>query len=445
VEQTNSINFAWLLKLRWGGIIGQVVLVVLIHWGLGIALPLLPLFLIIALGLASNVACAVWMRRNPEVPHGLLGGVMLTDVVLLTGLLYFTGGPFNPFSFLYLVNIALAAVVLQSGWTWALVSMSLGCYGALFVDHVPLPLGQSDGHGTHMWMHLQGMWIAFGVTAAFIAYFIQRITRALAQRDADLVVARSLSARQERLASLATLAAGATHELSTPLSTIAVVAKELEHQLEHGAGGAAAVEDARLIRREVDRCRDILTQLATDAGESTGEAFHAIAVEELFRLASRDLPGGSVHLAEDPTLSRQTLYVPPRAVAQALRAVLKNARQASPRGEEITVSVGIEHGMWRFVVRDRGAGMSEQMLGRAAEPFFTTKDGREGQRGMGLGLFLARAVLERIGGRLDLESQLGVGTTATLIVPADASAVVGHASAAGGKPSAPAHASMVGG
>jgi two-component system sensor histidine kinase RegB len=445
VEQTNSINFAWLLKLRWGGSIGQAALVVLIHWGLGIALPLRPLFLIIAFGLASNVACAVWKQRNPEVPHGLLGSVMLTDVVLLTGLLYFTGGPFNPFSFLYLVNIALAAVVLQSAWTWALVSMSLGCYGALFVDNVPLPLGHGDGHGQHMWMHLQGMWVAFGVTAAFIAYFIQRITRALARRDADLAAARSISARQERLASLATLAAGATHELSTPLSTIAVVAKELEHQLEHGAGGIAAVEDARLIRREVDRCRDILAQMATDAGESTGEAFQAIAAEELFRLATGDFPDGGVRLAGDPALIRQTLHVPRRAVSQALRAVVKNARQASPRGEQVTVSVGIERGMWRFVVRDRGPGMSEQMLGRAAEPFFTTKDCSEGQRGMGLGLFLARAVLERIGGRLDLDSRPGAGTTATLFVPADASAAVGRACAAGANPGAPAHASTFGG
>jgi two-component system sensor histidine kinase RegB len=291
-------------------------------------------------------------------------------------------------------------------------------------------------HGqSGMWMHLQGMWFAFGITAAFIAYFIQRITRALAHRDADLTAARMLSARQERLASLATLAAGATHELSTPLSTIAVVAKELEHQLENGGGSPDAVEDARLIRRQVDRCREILVQLAADAGESSGEAFRVVSVEQLLRLALDGLHDvDRIQLPTDATLIGHTLRIPPRAIAQALRAVIKNAREASAADRPITIAAEIDHGMWRLAVRDHGAGMTEQTLARAAEPFFTTKADNGGQSGMGLGLFLARAVLERIGGRLDLASEPGLGTTAVLTVPMDATPADARADLAASRP-----------
>ena len=132
-----------------------------------------------------------------------------------------------------------------------------------------------------MAMHLQGMWVAFGVASAFIVYFLLRVRRALARRDEELAASRNLAARQERLASLATLAAGAAHELATPLSTIAVVAKDLERDVGALAAGADALEDVRLMRREVERCRRILERMRVDAGESAGERFARVSAREL--------------------------------------------------------------------------------------------------------------------------------------------------------------------
>jgi len=411
----HAINFSWLVTLRWGALAGQLVTIVAVDGLMGIHLPLTPLACVLALGAASNAACIVW-RRRVAVQEWMLAAVMLFDVVWLTAVLYLTGGPFNPFSFLYLVNIALAAVILPPVWTWLLVGFSVACFGGLFFAHVPLPIDHSMGHDDHpISMHVQGMWVAFGVAATFTVYFIQRVTRALARQDAELAEARAAAARHEKLASLATLAAGAAHELATPLSTIAVVAKELEGQL----ADQPAIGDARLIRHQVERCREILAQMSTDAGESAGEPLTTISLAALLDAALVDLPASRLRRALTPDALASLLVVPPRAVSQALRGVVKNALQASAPDGEVVVAASLEEGRWRIQVRDRGPGMTPEVLARAGEPFFTTKndDGRD--RGMGLGLFLARAVAERLGGDLAIESAAGRGTDVALTLPAD--------------------------
>jgi two-component system sensor histidine kinase RegB len=413
----HRLNFSWLIKLRWGAIIGQVVIILLVDLGMGLAVPHAPLFALIALEAASNLACMAWMRSGAEVREWMLGLVMSFDVLLLTGLLYLTGGPYNPFSFLYLVHLALAAVVLSAVWTWTLVGLSLACFGALFFHHIPFPSeeGASAGHGDHLHTHVQGMWVAFGVAAGFIVYFVQRVTRALAARDAELAAAHMQTARSERLASLATLAAGAAHQLATPLSTIAVVAKELERQLERQANAEAAVADARLIREQVERCREILLQLAADAGESTGEPPVEVGVDELLQRALGGVSGRERVIVESAAAGEH-IRAPIRLVAQAIRAVLRNALDAST-GQSVWVRAAVDDGRCRIEVRDRGPGMTADVLQRAGEPFFTTKGP---DRGMGLGLFLTRSILEQMGGSLELESKPGAGTTAVLSLPAGA-------------------------
>lgn len=422
-----GIDLSWLVTLRWGALAGQLATILAVDLIMGIALPLAPLAGVLAIGVASNLGIAAW-RRSAAVEDGMLAAVMLLDVALLTAILYLTGGPFNPFSFLYLVNIALAAVILPAGSAWAIAGVSLTLFGGLFFAYVPLPLaghGLEHGHavgGEHpISMHVQGMWVAFGVAAAFIVYFIQRVRRALAVRDAELAELQRDAARHEKLASLATLAAGAAHELATPLSTIAVVAKELERALGGGASDAAAAADARLIREQVQRCRDILEQMAADAGESSGEAPATTTVAALVAAAVAALPERA-RIDSDAAAVAAWTCGPPRAVAQALRGVIKNALEASTGTVRVTVRAGAAApgggGSWRVVVSDGGAGMPPEVLARAGEPFFTTKNSGGGARGMGLGLFLARVVFEGLGGGLEIASELGRGTTVTLVLPA---------------------------
>lgn len=413
-DERSRINLSWLLLLRWGAAAGQAITVLVVWSGMGIELPLVALFLLIGLGAATNVAASIWAARSDFIHEATPALLMLIDVVLLSGLLGLTGGPSNPFSTLYLVNIALAAAVLPPRWTWALVVVSVGCFGLLFAvstgDHAGMA---HSGLG----LHFEGMFVAFAVSAVFIAHFVQRVTSELALRDNELADAQQARARAERLASLGTLAAGAAHELATPLSTIAVVARELERKLvpEDEGGDDTAAEDARLVREQVDRCRHILDQMSVDAGEVRGETFVAVELEELVLASTEGLLEADrlevVFQSSDPSRS---LYVPKRAVAQALRAITKNALEASPAGSPVEIRAGLNGAEWRIAVRDRGPGMSDEILSRVGEPFFTTKGP---DQGMGLGVFLAKTVLSGLGGALDLRSRPGAGTTAELRLP----------------------------
>jgi two-component system sensor histidine kinase RegB len=408
----DETNLPWLLRLRWAALAGQLLTIVIVRYAMRSPLPIASLLGLLAISLLISVA---WHLRPADlvIRGWWLGATMVLDILVFSGLLYFTGGPMNPFSFLYLVPIALAAMILGSAWTWALVLLSLTASAVLFFWHRPLELGES--HAEHMRLHLQGMWIAFGVGAAFIVYFLRRIRRALVERDAELQASRNLVARQERLAALATLAAGAAHELSTPLATIAVVAKELERAVVATPASSALADDVRLVRTQVDRCRAILERMCVDAGEMRGERFALATVHELVAGSLAGLGGEiAVRTDVDPALQGVSLQVPARAVAEAIRGVLKNAQDASPAGADVALVVRRTKHAIDFSVEDRGPGMARAVLDRVGEPFFTTKPLG---RGMGLGLFLARTVVERLGGSLRLESILGRGTTAIVSVP----------------------------
>lgn len=418
---TASINLRWMIRLRWVAIAGQVLLIAAVEVAIGIELPLVPLFALIGLEAASNVACSRWAAGGARVPPWLLAGLIAADIAGLTALLYLSGGPVNPFTLLYLVQVALAAVILRRLASWAVVALATAAYGALFLlpgsgldDHMML-------HGPdHMRLHLVGMWVAFTVAGVFIVYFVQEIRGALARREAELADARARTARHEQFAALAALAAGAAHELATPLSTIAVVARELDRQLTRDGADPVTLGDIRLVRAQVDRCRDILARMAADAGEAP----RAVSIRELIAEAVEGLPAAPRCLVSVPAEQEgAALCVPVRAVAQALRAVLQNAVQVSAPGAPVRLEVNRRDGMFAFAVRDRGPGMAPHVLRHAGEPFFTTKPPGHG---MGLGLYLARATLTQIGGRLDIDSAEGAGTTVTLLVPPSVHACAGR-------------------
>jgi two-component system sensor histidine kinase RegB len=268
--------------------------------------------------------------------------------------------------------------------------------------------------GDPMALHLRGMWVAFTVGAAFIVYFVTRVKAALADRDVALAKAREAAVASERLASLATLAGGAAHELATPLGTIAIVARELELELAEREV-PSALADVQLIRSQVDRCRAVLDQLAVDAGQAPGESEAALPLSEL--LAESLAPvrrRDSIDLDVSEELGAVQIPGFVSAMAQTLRAVVRNALDASGPEQRVRLTAVRENGGVRVVVRDEGTGMDEATLTRATEPFFTTK---EHGRGMGLGLFLGRVVLERQGGSLTIESSLGHGTSVSLWFP----------------------------
>lgn len=414
------INLEWLLRLRWGLLLGQALVIGVAAYGLELALPVPVLAALLGLEALTTLSVRAWLAGERRVTDGTIGKLMLWDTLVLTGLLALSGGTHNPFTTLYLVNVALGTVLLPARWTWGLLGFTLAAFGSLFVlQGVELPAGLArPDHAELMRLHLNGMWVAFAVAAGFIVYFVQRVTRALGAREQELAQARALHARREKVASLATLAAGAAHELSTPLSTIAVVAKEVERALAASGSSEAVREDLRLIRQQVDRCRDVLVQMSADAGQTTGEPFHALPLGRLVEDTLAELPGAERVRVEVPEeLRGWRVHGPPRALARVLRGLVKNALQATPESRPVELRVRAETAGARLEVRDGGAGMPAEVLARAGEPFFTTKAPGEG---MGLGLFLARTLAEQLGGSLELRSSPGKGTTASLALPVDA-------------------------
>ncbi len=410
------VNLHWIVQLHWWAILGQCVVIAAAEAWTPIGLPLATLGGLVVLEVAGNIALGAWARRV-HVTDASVAAVMFIDIGVLTVLLDLTGGAPNPFSTLYLVIVALAAVLLPLRWAWALMGASLVGFGMLFVgDAVSGPTHhiRSDlDHAAMMNAHLRGMWIAFALAAVFVVFFVQRVSTALADRERELQDARGQAARREKLASLATLAAGAAHELSTPLSTIAVVAKELQRLLADQVPPHVR-EDLQLVRDQVGRCREILDRMAAHAGENVGEPLARLSVRRWVTSALEGFAARDRVEVEAPQGDAE-LVGPPRALAAALRGLLKNALQASPPGEKVTLRVSAAGGRIRASVVDRGGGMTPDVLARAGEPFFTTKGPGEG---MGLGLFLTRALTEQLGGAFQIVSRAGAGTEAWIDLPA---------------------------
>jgi len=330
-------------------------------------------------------------------------------------MLALTGGPMNPFSLLYLVQITLSAVVLRKIWTWALGVLSTVCFGLLFFFRAPSDAFQGHHVEQGLSPHLVGMWIAFVIAVGLITFFTGKIAEALRTREQEVLVLQDQVSKNERLASLVTLAAGAAHELGTPLGTIAVVAKELERYAADIQSNKAVLEDARLIRAEVERCRRILERMSARSAKPMGEMLMRVSVRDFLSEIVGQFPEQQRGLLKielpDETLGAS---LPVQATAQSVAALVQNALDANLDERQILI-IATENGSdLRIAIRDQGHGMPATVLRRIAEPFFTTK---QPGKGMGLGTFLVRTFAESLGGRVLFDSIQGEGTTVTLELP----------------------------
>lgn len=413
VPRDPHIVLPWLVRLRWLAVVGQLAAIAVACFLLDVELPANPIIAVLLTTVVTNLVLHFLIAKNREQLPGLIPGVLILDVVLLTQMLYWTGGPTNPFVILFLVHVAITVTVLGQAWATVISVLSVLCYGLLmFLKFTRLEV--SPGKPLSAGVLSAGQWIAFALVAAIIAYFIGRVSRELRQRDAAIARMRDMIAINERLASLTTLAAGAAHELGTPLATIAVVARELELALDKLNGDVVMVDDARLIRSEVDRCRRILDRMKVDESEINAQTRQPVLVEELVRKVRGELHEQQVaRLMVQAPSGLEVLYLPLQLTLQSVSILLHNAFDASGQSEPVTLKIEKSGESVAFIVTDRGAGMDDATLRRVGEPFYTTKPPG---KGMGLGIFLTRLVAERFGGGLTFASQEGKGTVATLIL-----------------------------
>ena len=400
------------LTLRWGTVSCQIVLFVAVRFLFATEVPLLVLGLI-AFEVASNLIFIWLIGEKRTIPVSVVTGVMFLDITLLTALLALTGGAMNPFTFLYLIHVVVGAILLPGVMAWGLAAFSCACYGLFFwpglflSDMADHSIHHDGGLSPEMSFHLQGMWVAYVITAFFVVFFVTRIQQALVTRREIKVRLQEEQCKNERLAALAALSASAAHEFATPLSTIAVAAGELYREIKQG-GNEIWVEDLLLIRSQVTRCRDILYELAADAGEPMGEGIDTLpsatsSTGSMPPWTDRKAAGG--HLPQTPEAA---VTVPRRSVIRVLRGLVSNAFHASDAQLAVTLKAWVNNGTVLFDIIDQGKGMDQETVTKAREPFFTTKPAGQG---LGLGLYLAETLAERLGGGLEIDSIPGAGTT----------------------------------
>ena len=404
-------NLRRLLLLRLLVVLGPGVMLLWLHFGLTPPQPLPPWSIALFLGLIALAFLALSLRSRRLTPVAAweLFAYLQFDVLALTILLYFGGGASNPFVSLLLLPLIIAAALLPAGQVWAMAGATVAVYTALMFHYLPLP-GMLSGHGSGFHAHLWGMWLVFVISALLIAGFVARLAAALRQRDRQVARLREKALRDEQILALGMFAAGAAHELGTPLATIAVLAKELER--EHGEDSPLGA-DLRTLRQQVEACKAILGDLLRSADLSADrEAAQTLDVV-LERTRDRwQLLRPWVPLRVDCAgPSPPPAVTAPQTIGQTLISLLNNAADACPEGVDLA-------GRWdarRVVIeiRDRGPGLPPEVESHLGEAFCSTKDG-----GTGVGLLLANATLERLGGQVSLTRDPRGGTCTRIDLPA---------------------------
>lgn len=423
-----EINLQWMIHLRWAAIAGQLITVLVVRFALGVEIPLAALLGVIGVEFGTNGALLLALRRvaalrqrgAPVAGEGAVGsaatgrlhavqlGVSVLDTLLLTVLLALSGGISNPFCAFLVIHVALAAVLLPLRHSLVAAAAVVGALLYLVLGPGPVrDLAASEA------LRSWGTVVAVSLTAILTVYFVSRVTTALVQRSEELEGERERRVRRRHLEALGTLAAGAAHELGTPLSTIAIVAKELERRLEREGATEEDLGDARLIRDEVARCRRILGRMSTDAGDGPGEAIVSTELPEFGRAVLGEMAGASAVVLE-VLGGEEPVELPREGLATSVRAIVQNALDASRPGQKVELVLRRDPEALEVCVVDLGEGMDAARLERALEPFFTTKDVG---RGMGLGLYLASSFIEGIGGQLQIESRPGRGTRVCAVIP----------------------------
>lgn len=380
-----------LTVFRWWMVGGLVLAAVSAQTLLAIDLPWLPLGAALLLLAGYNLVISLRADEANGSP-GALAGQLLVDLAALGVLLFLSGGATNPLISLLLLPVAFAALSLPLPWTAGVAAVAIGLYSLLMLYSLPLPVADAQRAAQ---LHLGGMWLTFVVSAALVAWFVTRMTAAIRERDAWLATAREEGLRDAQVVALGQLAAGAAHELGTPLATMNVLAGEL---MRDERLPADARDDLRLLCGQIAQCKETVGGLTRQAGIERPVTLTA-ADDWLKGLLARWQslwPEASCVLAMTGSGVAPHIAID-AAVEQAIMNLLNNAARVAP--QDMRLALGWGKGLLSIAVHDCGPGFPPEVLrGAGAEPVMAA------QGGSGIGLWLTRAAIERRGGRLKLDN-----------------------------------------
>ena len=375
-------------------------------------LPLRPVAAALAFLGLLNVLTHARLRMTWPVTDVEFFGNLAGDVLGLTALLYFAGGSTNPLVSLFLLPLMIAATILPARYNWGVAALAVACYSLLLFWYLPLGTQRAHGEGAAQFnLHVLGMWATFVVSAGLIAHFVASMAHSLRDRDRMLALAREESLRNERIVALGTLAAGAAHELGTPLATMTVLADDMAQRY---AGQPELREDTAEMQTQIANCKTIISALTDSAGAARGENGRGQAADSFLDevLAKWLLMRPAVNVVcRWIDASPAPPIIVEQALSQAVINLFNNSADASPSSVEILGRS--EANQVVIEIKDRGPGLSAEVARRAGEAFFSTKS----PAGLGIGLFLANATIERFGGRVRIANREGGGACTQISLP----------------------------
>lgn len=400
--------------LRWLAIILQIIAIVLAFSLLPMNIAATPLLVIVAFLAFFNLIVWLRLKRAFRVTDLEIMLHLVIDSMALTALLYFAGGSTNPFVSLLLVPVVLAAAYLRGIYVfWVLLSCAL-LYTFLMTNFLPLPpVGERFG-GDFM-VHIYGMWGTFILSALVGAILVYSLSRTGRERDRQLAEMQQRVLRNEHIVSVGAMAAGTAHELNTPLSTIAMLAEEIELQAQ---ADKQVCEDAREIGLQIDHCKERLQRLQQAAEMARGNGGKQMPLDDALLSIIRAWSAlrSEIELTKSFQLGEAPMIYEKHALSLILMNLLNNAADASLENGSSRISIsGRTDGDDLFIIiEDYGKGLSEEQVALAGKVSFSTKEA-----GLGLGLILSNATLEQLRGELRLERMPNGGTATHVRIPLD--------------------------
>ncbi len=399
-----NVRLDTLVRLRWLAIIGQTTTVLAVYFGLGFVLPIWACLAVIALSAWLNVALRLRFHLTQRLEPDRAAWLLAFDIAELAVLLFLTGGLQNPFAFLFLAPVLLSATALPPRFTLLLGTFAVACATVLVFAHYPLPWDTEDPLQLPP-IYMIGVWLSILLAIGFIGVYAWQITEESRQLSDALAATELVLAREQHLSQLDGLAAAAAHELGTPLSTISVIAKELENAI---SAEAPHGDDVRLLREQTTRCRDILAKLTelSASGEPFDRTPLAALIEEVVA-PHRDF-GVAIDVTAPPARGDEPAGARNPAILYGLGNLLENAVDFAR--ERVLVGARWNEDIVEVTISDDGPGFAPEIMDRIGEPYVTSRkrnpnNANETPGGLGLGLFIAKTLLERSGATLGFENR----------------------------------------
>ena len=398
-----NVRLDTLMRLRWLAVFGQTAAVLVVYDGLDFELPLWPCLAVIGLYAWLNIALRLRFRGNQRLEPDRAAWLLAFDIAELAVLLFLTGGLQNPFAFLFLGPVLISATALPARMTLMLAGFAILCATALMFVHYPLPWSSDDPLELPQ-PYMIGVWLSILLCIGYISIYAWQIIEESRQLAEALAATEIVLTREQHLTQLDGLAAAAAHELGTPLSTIALVARELEKAL---GDNSPHVEDVRLLREQVQRCGDILGKLSQLPGP--GEPFERMRLSALIEevVAPHRHFGVAIDVVTPAGAGEEPVVARNPAIMYGLGNLVENAIDFAR--ERIEVAAEWSGDKVTVTINDDGPGFPPEIMDRLGEPFVTGRRQRiraaNETPGLGLGFFIAKTLLERSGATLDFENR----------------------------------------